>query len=83
MVGGRVSFHCFSDCRIFLVRGAFAIEGQGRCTETACSYHIKDEEWIGFCGSESIFIVTEEGEQRGICIRKTKEMQEQRAKEKP
>ncbi len=73
--GVRVILQCFRDCQIFLLRGAFLIEGQGRVTETGCSYLVKDEVWIGLCGSTTL-VVMEEGEMRGACARYTQEMRE-------
>lgn len=48
------------------------IEGQGRIIEPGCSYLVKDEVWIGLCGSTTV-IIMEEGEQRGICRKRTQE----------
>jgi hypothetical protein len=73
--GMKVSQPCFRDCQVFLLRGAFLIDGQGRGTETGCSYLVKDEVWIGLCGSTTL-VVMEEGEMRGACVRYTQEMQE-------
>ena len=73
--GVKVSLPCLRDCQVFLLRGAFLIEGQGRVIETGCSYLVKDEVCIGLYGSTTL-IVMEEGEQRGACLKNTKEMQE-------
>jgi hypothetical protein len=62
--GVRVSQPCFRDCQVFLLRGAFHIEGQGRVIETGCSYLVKDEVWIGLCGSTTL-VVMEEGGREG------------------
>jgi hypothetical protein len=70
----KVNMQCFRDCQVFLLRGAFLIEGQGRVMETGCSYLVKDEVWIGLCGSTTL-VVMEEGEMRGACARYTQEMQ--------
>jgi hypothetical protein len=82
MCGIRVSFSCFRDCHIFLIRGAFLIEGQGRAVDTGCSYVIKDEEWIGLCGSSTVIVIVEVGEQRGACRRNTQAAQEKMLREK-
>jgi hypothetical protein len=66
--GTKVSLPCFRDCQVFLLRGAFLIEGQGRVIETGCSYLVKDEVWIGLCGSTTL-VVMEEGDQRGACLK--------------
>lgn len=66
---------CFRDCLIFLLRGEFIIKGQGRVTKTGCAYTVKDEEWIWLCGTTTL-VVMEEGEQRGVCRRRTQEAQE-------
>jgi hypothetical protein len=58
---------CFRHCQIFLLRGAFLVEEQGQVTETGCSYLIKDEVWIGLCGSTTI-VVMEDREERGTCL---------------
>jgi hypothetical protein len=73
--GVRVSLQCFRDCQVFLLHGAFLIEGQGRVTETGYSYLVKDEVWIGLYGSTTL-VVMEEGEMRGACARDTQEMRE-------
>lgn len=73
--GPRISLPCFRDCQIFLLYGAVLIEGQGRLVDTCCSYIVKDEEWIGLCGSKTVIVVMEEGEQRGACRKKTLESQ--------
>jgi hypothetical protein len=65
----------FRDCQVFLLYGAFLIEGQGRVMETGYSYLIKDEVWIGLCGSTTL-VVMEEGEMRGACLKHTQEMRE-------
>jgi len=74
-----VSAPCFRDCQIFLLHGAFHIEGQGAITETGCSYLVKNEEWIGLLKSkpETVIIVMEEGEQRGACRKRTQEWQKE------
>lgn len=80
--GIKTSYPCFRNCQIFLLCGAFFIEGQGRLADTSCSYLVKDEESIGFCGSKTVIVILEEGEQRGVCRRHTQEWQEKlRAKE--
>ena len=66
---------CFRDCLIFLLRGEFFIKGQGRVTKTGCAYTVKDEEWIWLCGTTTL-VVMEEGEQRGVCRRRTQEERE-------
>ena len=66
----RFSLACFRDCLVFLLRGEFIIEGQGRVTETGCAYHVKDEAWLMLCGTTTI-VVMEEGEQKGECLRRT------------
>jgi hypothetical protein len=71
----RVSQPCFRDCQVFLLHGAFFIEGQGRVTETGCSYLVKEEVWIGLCGSTTP-VVMEEGEERGTCLKYTQESRE-------
>ena len=63
------------DCLIFLLRGEFIIKGQGRVTETGCTYRVKDETWLWLCGTTTI-VVMEEGDQRGACQRDTKELRE-------
>jgi hypothetical protein len=68
----HVSQPCFRDCQVFLLHGAFLIEGQGRVTETGCSYLVKEEVWIGLCGSTTL-VVMEEGEERGTCLKYTQE----------
>jgi hypothetical protein len=70
-----VSQPCFRDCQVFLLHGAFFIEGQGRVTETGCSYLVKEEVWIGLCGSTTL-VVMEEGEERGTCLQYTQESRE-------
>jgi len=54
--------------------------------EAGYSYLIKDEEWIGFCGSETIIVVIEQGEQLGACRKATtaaqKKMLSEQAKKK-
>ncbi len=80
--GVRVNLPCFRDCQIFLLRGAFLIEGQGRVIETGCSYLVKDEDWIGLCGSETVIVIVEEGQQRGACRKHTQEAQERILAEK-
>ena len=79
MCGLRVSSPCFRDCQIFLLHGAVLIEGQGRLVDTCCSYIIKDEEWIGLCGSKTVIVVMEEGDQRGACRKHTLESQKRLA----
>jgi hypothetical protein len=74
-VGVKVGYACFRDCQIFLLRGGFHIDGQGRVIETCCLYQIKNEEWIGLCGNDTIIVIMEEGEQRGICRKRTLEAQ--------
>jgi hypothetical protein len=63
---------CFRDCQIFLLHGAFLIEGQGLMTETGCSYLVKEEVLIGLCGNTTV-VVMEEGEERGRCRKHTQE----------
>ena len=77
----KVSLPCLRDCQIFLLRGAFHIEGRGRVIETGCSYLVKDEVWIGLCRGTTL-VIMEEGEQRGVCLKKTKEMQERNLAER-
>ena len=60
-----VSLPCLRNCQIFLIRGAFLIKGQGRVIGTGCSYPVKDEDGIGLCGSETVIVIMEEGEQQG------------------
>ena len=72
----RVSLPCFRDCQIFLLRGAILLEGQGMFSETGCSYLVKDEGRIGLCGSNTTIVVMEEGEQRGVCLKRTQEARE-------
>ena len=79
--GVKVSQPCFRDCQVFLLRGAFLIEGQGRVTKSGCSYLIKDEVWIELCGSTTL-IVMEEGEERGRCLHYTQKLQERMLAEK-
>ena len=71
----HVSQPCFRDCQVFLLHGEFFIEGQGRVTETGCSYLVKKEVWIGLCGSTTV-VVMEEGEERGTCLKYTQESRE-------
>jgi len=66
---------CYRDCLIFLLRGEFIINGQGRLIETGCAYRVKDEAWLWLCGTTTI-VVMEEGEQRGECLRRTQESRE-------
>jgi hypothetical protein len=73
--GVAVSQPCFRDCQVFLLHGAFLIEGQGRVTETGCSYLVKEEVWIELCGSTTL-VVMEEGEERGTCLKHTQESRE-------
>jgi hypothetical protein len=75
-----VSLPCFRDCQVFLLHGEFFIEGQGRVTETGCSYIIKEEVWIGLCESTTL-VVMEEGEERGTCLKYTQELRERRLAE--
>jgi len=70
-----VSQPCFRDCQVFLLHGAFAIQGQGLVTETGCSYLVKDEVWIDLCGNTTL-VVMEEGEERGTCLKYTQESRE-------
>jgi hypothetical protein len=44
-------------------------------TKTGCAYRVKDEKWIWLCGT-TILVVMEEGEQRGVCRRRTQEERE-------
>jgi len=76
-LSGLVGFSrpCFRDCQVFLLHGAFLIEGQGLVTETGCSYLVKDEVWIRLCGSTTL-VVMEEGEERGTCLKHTQESRE-------
>jgi hypothetical protein len=71
----QVSLSCLRDCQIFLFRGGFHVEGQGGVFRTCCSYLVKDEEWIGLCGSNTVIVIMEEGEQKGICRQRTLEAQ--------
>ena len=66
---------CFRACLIFILRGEFIIKRQRRVTKTGCAYRAKDEEWIWLCGTTTL-VVMEEGEQRGVCRRRTQEEQE-------
>jgi hypothetical protein len=70
--GTRVNLPCFRDCQSFLLRAAFLIEGQGRVIEPGCSHLVKDEVWIGLCGSTTL-VVIEEREQRDACCKRTQE----------
>jgi hypothetical protein len=65
----------FRDCLIFPLRSEFIMKGQGRVTETGYVYRVKDEEWIWLCGTTTL-VVMEEGEQRGVCRRRTQEERE-------
>jgi hypothetical protein len=74
--GVKTSMPCFHNCQIFLLCGAFCIEGQGRLVDPGCSYLVEGEEWIGLCGNKTVVVVLEEGEQRGACRRATQEAQD-------
>lgn len=63
---------CYRNCLIFLLRGEFIIRGQGRVIETGCAYRVKDEASLLLCGTTTI-VVMEEGEQRGECLRRTRD----------
>jgi hypothetical protein len=43
-------------------------------TETGCAYCVKDEASLWLCGTTTI-VVMEEGDQRGECLRRTRESQ--------
>lgn len=51
----------FPQLQVFLLRGAFLIEGQERVTETAWSYLAKGEIWIGLYGSTTLIVLEEGG----------------------
>lgn len=42
--------------------------------ETGCAYRVKDETWLWLYGTTTIAVM-EEGEQRGACLRWTRESQ--------
>jgi hypothetical protein len=81
MCGVWISYPCFQHCHVFLLRGGILIEGQGRLIETGYSYLIKDEEWIGLCGSETVIVIIEQGQQKGTCRKSTLAAQEKLLRE--
>lgn len=63
------------DCLVFLARGVIFVEGQGAFVEPGYAYAMRDEEWLGF-GGDAVVVIMEEGDMKGICALKTRELQE-------